>query len=146
MKSIAAAIALSLLATSAVAADSVATLSSQEGTVLVNQGEEFVTASDAQGLLAGDRVMVMEGGNATITFADGCVLPLASGSLVEVPELSTCAGAVASVEQIGPTYAQAVGSAVRAEPASTWWVFGTFAVGIGVAVAEGDYSITPASP
>lgn len=99
-----------LVAAPAFAADSVATLSAQQGTVLVNQGDEFVTATDAQALLAGDRVMVMEGGSAEITFADGCVLPLASGSLVDVPETSTCAGTVASVQNIGPSYAQAVGS------------------------------------
>ncbi|HEU0152049.1 MAG TPA: hypothetical protein VFQ84_01760 [Arenimonas sp.] len=99
-----------LVAAPAFAADSVATLSAQQGTVLVNQGDEFITATDAQALLAGDRVMVMEGGSAEITFADGCVLPLVSGSLVDVPATSTCAGAVASVQNIGPSYAQAVGS------------------------------------
>jgi hypothetical protein len=105
-------IAASMMLTSvAFAADEgAATLSSQQGTVLVNQGEEFVTASGAQVLHAGDRVMVMEGGSAEITYADGCVLPLASGSMVSVAALSTCAGEVAKVEQIGPTYAQAVGA------------------------------------
>lgn len=98
-----------LFAAPAFAADSAATLSAQQGTVLVNQGDEFITATEAQPLLAGDRVMVMEGGSAEITFADGCVLPLASGSLLDVPAISTCAGAVANVQSIGPSYAQAVG-------------------------------------
>lgn len=92
-----------------------ATLSSQQGTVLVNQGEEFVTASAAQVLNAGDRVMVMEGGSAEITYTDGCVLPLAAGSMMSVSALSTCAGDVAKVEQIGPAYAQAVGAPERDE-------------------------------
>ena len=100
-----AAILAALFAAPAFAADSVATLSAQQGTVLVNQGDEFVTATESQALLAGDRVMVMEGGSAEITFADGCVLPLTSGSLVDVPEISTCAGAVANVQNIGPSYA-----------------------------------------
>lgn len=146
MTRIAAALALSLLANVALAAEtevvSVATISQQEGTVLVNQGEEFVTAADAQALNAGDRVMVMEGGSAVITFADGCALPLVAGSMVAVPAVSTCAGAVASVERIGPSYAQAVG-ATHVEPASTWWVFGTISLGIAYAIAEDDYSITP---
>ncbi|MCX7034406.1 MAG: hypothetical protein NT046_10610 [Arenimonas sp.] len=102
-----------LLSTAAFAADGTATLVNQQGTVLVNQGEEFVTATQAQALKAGDRVMVMEGGTAQISFADGCVLPLASGSMAVVPETSTCAGAIANVEQIGPSYAQAVGAPVR---------------------------------
>lgn len=146
MTRIIAALALSLMASTAIAADApapVATLTSQEGTVLVNTGEEFVTAADAQALNAGDRVMVMEGGVAVITFADGCALPLAAGSLVEVPAVSTCAGTVANVQKVGPSYAQAVGSAGHVEPASTWWVFGTFAAVIAYEIAEGDYSITP---
>jgi hypothetical protein len=102
-----------LLSCPAFAADAVqatTVLGNQQGTVLVNQGEEFITATQAQALNAGDRVMVMEGGSAEITFADGCVLPLASGSMAVVPETSTCAGSVAAIEQIGPTYAQAVGT------------------------------------
>jgi uncharacterized protein (DUF2345 family) len=111
MKTLRTLIAASLLLSSAAfAADGAATLSAQQGTVLVNQGEEFVTASASQALNAGDRVMVMEGGSAEITFADGCVLPLESGSMVSVSAQSTCAGDVAQVEQIGPTYAQAVGA------------------------------------
>ena len=96
----------------ALAVEPVGALSTQEGTVLVNQGEEFVTASDAQVLNPGDRVMVMEGGSATVTFADGCVLPLEAGSLIVVPAQSTCAGAVATTEKVGPSYAQAVGDDV----------------------------------
>jgi hypothetical protein len=99
-----------LMCTAAIAADGNAILGNQQGTVLVNQGEEFVTAGEAQALKAGDRVMVMEGGAAEITFADGCVLPLAPGSMAVVPAASTCAGAVATVEQIGPSYAQAIGA------------------------------------
>jgi hypothetical protein len=53
MKRFVIAITLSMLSAGAIAAESVATLSSQQGTVLVNQGEEFVTASDTQTLQAG---------------------------------------------------------------------------------------------
>jgi hypothetical protein len=99
-----------LLSSTAFAAEGAATLSNQQGTVLVNQGEEFVTATEAQALKAGDRVMVMEGGSAQVTFGNGCVLPLAAGSMVVVSDGSDCAGSVAAVQQIGPTYAQAVGA------------------------------------
>jgi len=163
-----------LLATAAIASDGTATLGNQQGTVLVNQGEEFVTAGEAQALRAGDRVLVMEGGAAEITFADGCVLPLASGSMAVVPEASTCAGTVATVEQIGPSYAQAVGAPrdARCEddddsnndfdndgesdcPAAAYWgannrgagwVYGAWTAGIAWALIEGDYSIRPVSP
>ena len=132
-----------LLAGSAVAADSVATLTAQEGTVLVNQGEEFITAAEGQALQAGDRVMLMEGASATLTFADGCALPLAAGSLLEVPAQSTCAGAVANVQKIGPTYAQAVGSGAQDSDTMTYVVFGGVGALIVYGITQDDYSIEP---
>ncbi len=88
-----------------------ATLSAQEGTVLVNQGEEFVTASSLQALNPGDRVMVLQGGRAELTFADSCILAIEGGSLLDVPAVSTCAsGQIASMQQVGPMVAQAVGA------------------------------------
>ena len=147
MKRISVLIAASLLATSAIAADNVATISSQEGTVLVNQGEEFVTAADAQALKAGDRVMVMEGGSAQITFTDGCVLPLEAGSLVSVPAVSTCVDAkVAKVERIGPSYAQAVGATGEKSRTAEYLIFGGAGVLIVGALVNDDYSIEPDPP
>jgi hypothetical protein len=137
-------IAASLFATSAFAADSVATLGGQQGTVLVNQGEEFITASEAQALVPGDRVMVMEGGSAVITFTDGCALALEAGSLVVVPAASTCSGAVAAVETIGPSYAQAVGA--PRERNRTLWPFYVWGAGIAYALIDDDFSMSPVSP
>jgi hypothetical protein len=141
-------IAASLLATSAFAADRIATLNGQQGTVLVNQSEEFVTAAESQALLAGDRVMVMEGGSALVTFTDGCVLALEAGSLLEVPALSTCSGAVANVQTIGPSYAQAVGAPVaRSERnRNAWWIFGGWTAGIAYALIDNNYRLYPPSP
>ena len=141
-----AAILAGLFAAPAFAADSVATLSAQQGTVLVNQGDEFVTATESQALLAGDRVMVMEGGSAEITFADGCVLPLTSGSLVDVPEISTCAGAVANVQNIGPSYAQAVGSRTSDRNRAAPYVFGAWGIVIAAMIIEGDTKFTFGEP
>lgn len=150
MRTIRTAFAASLLLSfSALAADGTATLTSQEGSVLVNQGEQFITADDAQSLNVGDRVMVMEGGAAEITFADGCVLPLASGSMVEVPEASSCAGSVVQVERIGPSYAQAVGAPRRNYDNRNGlapWLFGGWALGIGLALAEDDKITYPNYP
>ena len=74
----------------AFAADSVATLSAQQGTVLVNQGDEIITATEAQPLQAGDRVMVMEGGRAEITAGRGSFIesfPLFGYELANYGEL-----------------------------------------------------------
>lgn len=140
-----AALAATLLAGSTFAADPVATLTTQEGTVLVNQGEEFTTAAEGQALQAGDRVMLMEGASATLTFADGCALPLEAGSLLEVPAVSTCAGTVASVQKIGPTYAQAVGSGAKEDDDDTlvYVVFGGAGALIVYGLTRDDYSIEP---
>lgn len=140
---IATTIAATLLATSALASEPVATLSAQEGTVLVNQGEEFATAAEGQALQAGDRVMLMEGASATLTFTDGCALPLEAGSLVEVPAVSTCAGAVANVQKIGPTYAQAVGSRARDDDDGAVLVFAGVAAVIVWDLMSNDFSQTP---
>ncbi|ODS63001.1 MAG: hypothetical protein ABS41_07460 [Arenimonas sp. SCN 70-307] len=142
---IATAIAATLLASSALASEPVATLSAQEGTVLVNQGEEFATAAEGQALQAGDRVMLMEGASATLTFADGCALPLEAGSLLEVPAVSTCAGAVANVQKIGPTYAQAVGSRARDNDGAVLVFTGVAAV-IVWDLMSNDFSITDPPP
>jgi len=142
-------VAATLLAGSAFAADSVATLSAQEGTVLVNQGEEFVTATDAQALAAGDRVMVMEGASATITYADGCALPLIAGTLVELPAQSPCTGAVVSMQQVGPTVAQAPGDDNKRYTVAdkttgvTFVVFGTALALMLAEVAGDNYTIEP---
>lgn len=135
-----------LVAAPAFAADPAATLTAQQGTVLVNQGDEFITATEAQALQAGDRVMVMEGGSAEITFTDGCVLPLVSGSLVDVPEISTCAGAVAAVQNIGPSYAQAVGSRASDRRNYEPLVFGFFGALMVGLLMEGGPDFTFQEP
>lgn len=135
-----------LIALPASAAGSAATLSAQKGTVLVNQGDEFITAVVAQALQAGDRVMVMEGASAEITFADGCVLLLGSGSLMDVPEISTCAGAVANIQNIGPSYAQAVGSPGIDRGKYEPLVFGFFGAVVVGMLLDGDLRFTYQEP
>ena len=127
-----------LIAAPALAVEPVATLSAQEGTVLVNQGDQFITATSGQSLKAGDRVMIMEGGTAQVTFLDGCNIALGSGSLVEVPALSTCAGGVANVQSIGPSYAQAIGARRSNRNRAAPWVFGAWTLMIGIALGEDE--------
>ena len=98
-----------LIAGSALAGSPVATLAVSEGTVLVNQGKQFVTAQSNQVLAAGDRVMVMDGGSAAIKYADNCVTALNSGSLAVVSAKSVCAGDAANIAFISSKTAQAVG-------------------------------------
>ena len=93
-------------------ADSVATLGDIGGSVKINQGVEFVDAQPGQPVNAGDRILVMEGGSASITFNDGCKLQISGGSLVTVPATSTCKGAQARSQQIAPSDSGPVGGQV----------------------------------
>ncbi len=113
MRKLSLAISALLFAGASFAASSVATINVSNGSVLVNQGKQFVTAQPGQILSAGDRVMVMEGGNASVKYADGCVQALASGSLAVVAAQSVCASGLNQVAQISPVSAQAVGEQER---------------------------------
>lgn len=123
MKRLASLIAVSLLAGSAFAGEPadnvVAHLKGLNGTVLVNQGEKFVTADEGQSLRAGDRVLTMDGAKANIGFTDGCVLAVEAGSSVVVPERSTCAGAVAQTVSVNSQVAQAVGTVAKTAGVTT---------------------------
>ncbi|KFN45257.1 hypothetical protein [Arenimonas composti] len=144
MKRLALSVVLSLVAPAAFAAGPVASLTAQEGVVMVNQGQEFVTATEAQALQPGDTVMVMEGASASLVFNDGCALPIASGSMLVVPEQSTCAGAVADVRKVGPSYAQVSGDNTSSWELTEWAILGGVAVVVGVVVANDDDE--PSSP
>jgi hypothetical protein len=93
----------------ALAVQPAATIAFKSGTVLVNQGKQFVTAQSGQLLTAGDRIMIMEGGKASIRYADGCMQELASGSLIAISKTSTCDFALNKTTKIAPLTAQAVG-------------------------------------
>jgi hypothetical protein len=113
MRQLALAVSALLFAGTSLAASSVATLSVSNGSVLVNQGKQFVTAQPGQILAAGDRVMVMDGGNASLKYADGCVQALGSGSLALVEAQSVCASGVDKIARISPVNAQAAGDKER---------------------------------
>ena len=128
-------IAALLSASIAYAGDANVTLSGQKGTVMVNSGKQFVTAQPGQTLASGDRVMVMEGGRATLTYPNGCVVTVNSGSMVNVSQ-KQCVNHSAQVKKVAPMYAQAVGDRdARHDDADNdrghppfWAVFAGFAV------------------
>ncbi len=107
-KAIVAAIA-SLISGVALASSPTAVVTTADGSVLVNHGKQFVTVEPKHILAVGDRVMVMEGGNAVLTYSDGCVQTLSSGSLALIAEQSSCATEKSNVTRIRPVSAQALG-------------------------------------
>lgn len=65
--------AISALALPAFAQDTIGTLTVQQGTVMTSNGGEFATASSGESIQAGERIMVGEGGSASVTFTNGAV-------------------------------------------------------------------------
>jgi len=70
-----------------------------QGSALINQGEQYVSAREGMAVKEGDRLIATEGSSAVIKFNDGCQYTLADTQVLTVGPASTCAssGAVASV-------------------------------------------------
>ena len=109
-KTIKTGLAATLLSVTGVAAASDAVLTSIDGVALVNTGESYVTAQADTSLVAGDRVMVMEGGSAVITYADGCAYTLDGTKVLTVSSHSPCDSGQTASQEMGKRYAQAAGA------------------------------------
>ncbi|MBS0576686.1 MAG: hypothetical protein JSS45_09740 [Proteobacteria bacterium] len=91
-----------------------ATLTSSSGTVLVNNGSQFVAAKPGQTIKAGDRVMVMSGGTATVKYANGQSAAIPANSLVSFDSrgfggYASAATGRSGATPVGSMYGQAVG-------------------------------------
>lgn len=111
-----------LMAGSVQAADSVATLAKANGSVLINNGKQFVTVQPGKVLVAGDRLMVMEGASAQIRYNDGCLQALNGGSMLVVSAKSVCAGGLANVSSVDSLHAQAAGDEKTVDGKTWVWV------------------------
>ena len=125
-----------LLFSSAVNANEpAATVNAITGSVMVNQGKQFVPVQAGQKLAAGDRVMVMQDAGAALRFKDGCDVRLQGGTIVSVPAMSTCAGGRLETSRLAGNTAMA-STAVR----DGWILTGVGALAIGTALNEGTIS------
>lgn len=120
----------------ALAADDPVGLSDVKGTVLVEQGDRFVTAG-TQSLAPGARVLLMTDASARLDFADGCVVELDAETLVTLPARSPCAGGELDANRVGRMTAQAA-PGERAVRPETWVVFGAGAVALAYFIIDGD--------
>lgn len=143
IRSLAVAMTLALVSAPVFAQDnpsSNATASVVKGTAQINKGNGFVPLRPGQKLEAGDRVMVLDDSSATLTFSDGCTLEVEEETIVVVPEKSTCAGGVVTVQTTSPGSSAAVGS--RAAGGVDWKGFWTVAsvviIGDAILLAEDD--------
>ena len=89
------------------------TLSVDKGTVMVNNGSQFVIAKPGQSLKAGDRVMALPGGSATLAYADGTKFTVNSCSMYSVGSVPEgkykSASNGGSLLKVGPMYTATVG-------------------------------------
>ena len=141
---------LSALAMPAIAQDSapantnVATVAKVIGSVQVNQGERFVPLRAGMALKAGDRVMALSKGSATLRFSEGCDVNVAPETMLVVPK---ACGAAVAVQSTAPSGSGAVGStgAAAGQTASPTLILASGVVGMGALYAQEDQNNT-ASP
>lgn len=125
--------ALALLALAAIAPvhaqDTIGTLTVNQGTVMTSTGGEFASAATGEGIQAGERIMVSEGGSATVTYSNGVVvnytapgvytaqLPAAGANLASAGGASTAAtvGIIAGVAALGAAAVESNGDNVAPE-------------------------------
>ena len=73
-----------------------ATLEAIQGEVMVNRGNGYRFVSGTIELTLGDMVIVNGAGSAQLSYEDGCIVPIAAGSVATVGEQSPCANQGAS--------------------------------------------------
>lgn len=114
---------------------------------MVNQGKQFVAVQPGHTLAAGDRVMVMQGGSAVLRFSDGCDVTLSGGSVVTVPETSTCAGGKMNVTRLANEAPPWINPQAPATYGTgTWMLVGAGALVVGGLVAGGSDNNSSVSP
>lgn len=133
-------LAMTVAAKESAPSDVVASAAEVVGAVKVNQGEQFRPLLQGNALREGDRVMALRDGSAVIRFDDGCELRVESETMVEVPAISTCAGAIVSSHAIEPASSGAVGAAGTGgvDWAGVATIVGTVVVGDGILYDEGN--------
>ncbi|TDG12869.1 hypothetical protein E2F43_15025 [Seongchinamella unica] len=87
------------------AADRETILTHVQAPVMVNQGENYVEATQSMLLYPGDRLMVMQGGSAQVQFANGCVQSIRSNEITTVGDAQACVThqAAGTYNQVGST-------------------------------------------
>lgn len=119
----------------------VAILDQVKGSVLVNQGEKFVPATEGQSLNAGDRLMVTKNGNALLIFGKDCEKEIKAGTMVTIPEQSICDGGQLLSQSLEPGAGAAPGSQTANLGATGTGNAGIYTLSV-IALAIGAYEIS----
>ena len=125
------------LSVASAAAEPIGTLSRIDGVAVVSQGAQYIKGSEGMKLKEGDRLMVLEGGNAIIAFADGCQYTLGDNEVLTIGAVSACATPKSAVSQSPNAAANLKPAAVQAGAAGGAAGAGGAAAAGGAAVAGG---------
>jgi hypothetical protein len=135
-----------------------ATVTPEQGIVLVNRGNGYQNVTGPTNVNPGDILVVNPGGSALLAYDDGCFVPVAVGTIVTVGAKSPCAtqGSMTPTQATGPAPQgpppEAEGGvAPDTPPAADGPGFGELALNVAVAGAVvGGILVTqkdkPASP
>jgi hypothetical protein len=96
---------------------SAATVSGQDGTVLVNKGDGFIPITSDAELAPGGQIMVQPGGSALITYASNCTVRIGAGRVWTVQEAPPCAEGHTFIDFTGRMNQQ--GGSLKDGPAPT---------------------------
>lgn len=105
-----------LAATSAPAREPVAQLKRIQGSVLVNTGDSYQSASEGMALYLGDRVMSLDKSSMVLVYSDGCVAEFEENQIISVADVSTCESGAAYVERKWPQEADPMFTETRRPP------------------------------
>ena len=84
---------IAMLAMAAAHADpniQLASLSSVDGKILVNQGHGYVAAKPGMMLSDGDRIIALDGSSAAVVYSDGCVTQLKENNILAMSKGAGC--------------------------------------------------------
>jgi len=127
--------------------DSVAKLVQIQGSVLVNQGRNYVSAQTGMGLRSGDNILALEDSSAVIVYGNDCEVRLEANSLLALEDENQCLRGIAPVApptviagsgtgggavSVASTAAQATGAAA---PTTIGAAAGSTAAGAGTTAA-----------
>lgn len=108
----------------------IGTLHVDGGTVMTSTGDEFSSATESQPLKAGDRIMVSEGGSASVNYSDCMVVNYTTPGVYVVKRPVKCAG--------GQTNEAAGGSGTTGTAGSVGIILGAALLGAAGVNAMGD--------
>ena len=118
-----------------------ATVTAEQGEVLVNRGTGFKPATQPMEVSAGDQVMVKPKGRGHVVYPDGCTVKVAPGAVFTVGDKSPCERRGSHIETAASTP-----PAVNAQTNESYVIPSLLAAGVPIAIMQLRDNQRSASP